>query len=163
MSQQNENVVYERITVEQFRERAKEDPEYSIDVFTNGISMWPLLRCYEDYVKIVYPNRELAVGDVILFYRADGREIAHRICWLDADNVQTIGDNCDRKDEVIPRSSVIGLVTHTCKKGHLRHIDTPFWIFYGKFMMWSNPVRMFIRNRLYRPARALARKIIKGK
>ena len=44
MSQQNENVVYERITVEQFRERAKEDPEYSIDVFTNGISMWPLLR-----------------------------------------------------------------------------------------------------------------------
>ena len=163
MSEQNINVIYEKLTVEQWRERAKEDPSYTIDVYTNGISMWPLLRCYEDHVTMAYPTRELAVGDIIVFYRADGREIAHRICWMDEEMIQTIGDNCDAPDEKIPRSKVIGLVTHTCKKGHLRHVDTPFWITYGKFMMWSNPVRMFIRNRLYRPLRRRARILIKGK
>ncbi len=163
MGRKKENVVYEKLTLDQWRDAVKKHPDLTVDVFTNGISMYPLLHCYHDSVKLVAFQREMQIGDVIMFIRADGKEIVHRLCWMDGDMVQTIGDNCDRPDAKIPRSSVVGLVTHVCNRGRLIHIDTGFWRFYGRFMMWSNPVRMFIRNRMYRPLRRLARRIIKGK
>ena len=164
MSDRNENVVYEKLTLEQWREAVKENPDLSVVVFTNGISMFPLLHCYHDSVRLEAFRREMQIGDIIMFIRAsDGKEIVHRLCWMDEESVQTIGDNCDRPDAKIPRSSVVGLVTHVNNRGHLIHVDTGFWRFYGRFMMWSNPVRMFIRNRMYRPLRSLARRIIKGK
>lgn len=163
MSRNKENVVYEKLTLEQWRERTALDPEMSVDVFTSGISMFPLLRSTGDYAKLVPFQREMQKGDIIMFIRADGKEIIHRLCWIGADAVQTIGDNCDKRDAIVPISSVVGLVTHVSNRGHLIHVDTGFWRFYGKFMMWSNPFRMFIRNRLYRPVRRLARRIIKGK
>lgn len=163
MSRKKENVVYEKLTLDQWRELTALDPELSVDVFTNGISMFPLLRVKGDSVKLVPFQREMEIGDIIMFIRADGKEIIHRLCWMDDNAVQTIGDNCDRRDAIIPRSSVVGLVTHVSNRGHLIRVDTGFWRFYGKFMMWSNPFRMFIRNRLYRPVRRFARRIIKGK
>ena len=163
MSRTKENVVYEKLTLEQWRELTAQDPEMSVDVFTRGISMFPLLRSNGDSVKLIPFSREMRKGDIIMFIRADGQEIIHRLCWIGEDAVQTIGDNCDRRDAIVPVSSVVGLVTHVCNRGHLIHVDSGFWVFYGKFMMWSNPFRMFIRNKLYRPLRRLARRIIKGK
>lgn len=163
MARKDKNIVYETLTLEQWQEAVKDYPELAVNVFTNGISMFPLLHCYKDSVRIEAFRREMKIGDVIMFIRADGQEIVHRLFWMDEEMVQTIGDNCDRPDAKVPRSSVVGLVTHICNRGRLVHIDTKFWRFYGRFMTWSNPVRMFIRNRLYRPLRKLARKIIKGK
>lgn len=132
-------------------------------VNTNGISMWPLLRAYHDSVHLVYPKRELMIGDIVLFHREDGKEIAHRICWMDDTSLDTLGDNCDKTDGKFLRSQVFGLVTHVCRNGRLIHVDTKFWRFYGRFMIWSNPVRMFIRNKIFRPMRRFAIKVIKGK
>ncbi len=163
MGKENSNVVYERITLEQWKEAVKDNPDMPVDVFTNGTSMYPLLHCYQDSVKLVPFQREMEIGDIIMFLRADGKEIIHRLSWMDEEMVQTIGDNCDKPDAKVPRSSVVGLVTHVCNRGRLIHVDSGFWRFYGRFMMWSNPVRMFIRNKMYRPLRRLARRIIKGK
>ena len=163
MSRKKETIVYEKLTLEQWRELTAQDPEMPVNSFTSGISMFPLLRSKGDSVRLIPYRREMKIGDIIMFIRSDGREIVHRLCWIGEDTVQTIGDNCDRRDAIIPRSSVVGLVTHVCNRGHLIHVDTGFWLFYGKFMMWSNPFRMFIRNKLYRPLRRLARRIIKGK
>lgn len=163
MAKKTENVVYDRLSLEQWREAVAENPDLSVEVFTNGHSMRPLLRVRGDSVKLVQFKREMVIGDIILFLRADGKQIIHRLCWMDEENVQTIGDNCDRKDAVVPRSSVVGLVTHVSNRGHLIHVDTRLGRFYGKFMIWSNPVRMFIRNKMYYPLRKLAKRIIKGK
>ncbi len=151
------------ISMEIWEEMAKEGADAVIEVNTRGISMWPLLRSKNDAVKIVYPRRELAVGDIVVFHRSDGTEIAHRVCCLDDRYVQTIGDNCSSKDKKISPDKVFGLVTDVRRRGHWIHVETPFWRFYGKFMLWSNPVRMFIRDKMYRPLRHLARRIIKGK
>lgn len=163
MSDRKENVVYEKLSMEQWKAAVKDDPDLSVVVFTRGISMFPLLHASRDSVRLTPYRREMKIGDIIMFIRKDGQEIIHRLCWMDEDMVQTIGDNCDRPDGKIPRSSVVGLVTHVCNRGHLIHVDTGFWRFYGRFMMWSNPVRMFIRDRMFRPVRKLAWKIVKGK
>jgi len=150
------------ISMEMWEELAKEGSEAVITVNTNGISMWPLLRSRNDSVRITYPRRELMIGDFIMFHRADGKEIAHRICWMDDTMLETLGDNCTYSDGKFPRSKVVGLVTHVCRKGHLIHVDTPFWRGYGRFMIWSNPFRMFVRKKIYHPLRHLAARIIKG-
>lgn len=163
MTQENNTTPLEILSMEQWEEMAKEGSNATIAVNTRGISMWPLLRPDRDSIRMVYPRRELRVGDIVMFHRADGKEIAHRICWMDDTMLDTLGDNCNSTDGKFPRSSVVGLVTHVCRKGRLIPMDTGFWRFYGKFMLWSNPVRMFIRDKLYRPLRRFARKLLKGK
>ena len=162
MGKDNSNVVYEKITLEEWKEAVKDKPDMSVDVFTRGNSMVPLLRSYDDSVKLVPFQREMKIGDIIMFIRKDGKEIVHRLFWMDEQKVQTIGDNCDRPDAKIPRSSVVGLVTHVCHRGRLIHVDTKFWRFFGRFMIWSNPVRMFIRNKMFYPVRKAIWKKVKG-
>ena len=163
MNQTDDMIQMNIVTIDRWKQMAQENPEATISVNTNGISMWPLLHCYGDSVRIVYPHRELQVGDFVMFQRDSGRVFAHRIIWMDDTMVETLGDNCSKSDGKFPRHQVFGLVTHACRKGHLINVETPFWRFYGKFMIWSNPVRMFIRDKLYRPCKRFAKKVIKGK
>lgn len=158
-----ENAVYENLTTEQWRELSEAGADFPITVYTRGWSMWPLLRLEGDHVQMVYPRRELVVGDIVTFLRADGREVTHRIYKIDGDRILTLGDNCDRPDDWINRSDILGLVTHTCKRGRLTHVDTKFWRGYGKMMMATMPFRMFIRNKIYRPVKYFLYWIIKGK
>ena len=153
----------ERITMAEWEQRVQKGIRMPIAVFTSGISMWPLLRAHEDYAIMEYPERELQKGDIVVFHRTDGKEVAHRICWMDETTIETIGDNCDAPDKKFPRSSVAGLVTAVCRKGRTIQVDTRFWRFYGRFMIWSNPVRMFIRNKMFRPFRSFMIRVIKGK
>lgn len=163
MSNEEKQVVVETLSMEQWEEKGRNGEEVCATVNTNGISMWPLLRCYNDSVRIVYPNRELRIGDIVMFHRADGREIAHRINWMDDTMLDTLGDNCNKSDGKFPRDKVIGIVTHVCRNGRLIPVDTKFWRFYGRFMLWSNPARMFVRDKMYRPVRSGIRKLVKGK
>ncbi len=158
-----QNIVYEKLTSEQWAELSKSGVDFPITVYTQGVSMWPLLRYSGDHVQMVYPRRELVVGDVITFLRSDGKEVTHRIYKIEGDKILTLGDNCDRTDDWIDRADVLGLVTHTCKRGKLTHIDTPFWHRYGKIMMATMPFRMFIRNKLYRPVKYFFYRLLKKK
>ena len=162
MSKEKENVVYETITLEQWQEAVKDIPDLAVQVPTRGVSMFPLLHAHNDSVKLVPFQRDIIIGDIIMFIRADGKEVVHRLFWMDEEMVQTIGDNCDRPDAKIPRSRVVGLVTHVCNRGRFIHVDTKFWRFFGRFMIWSNPVRMFIRNKFFYPVRKAIWKKVKG-
>ncbi len=156
-----ECVVYEKLTTQQWKELAEVGADFPLTVYTRGVSMWPLLRYTGDHVQMIYPRRELVIGDIIVFYGADGREIAHRIYKIDGDRIQTLGDNCDRADSWIYHSDVLGLVTHTCKRGKSRFVDTKFWRRYGRIMMATMPFRMFLRNKLYRPVKYFLYRLLK--
>lgn len=160
---EQETVQIEKLSTQQWKELAEANIDFPIIVYTQGISMWPLLRSTGDHVQMVYPRRELVVGDIITFLRADGREITHRIYKIEGDRIETLGDNCDRTDGWINRSEVLGLVTHTCRKGKMKHVDTKFWRRYGKMMMATMPFRMFIRNKLFRPVRHFLWRLCKKK
>ena len=163
MDQMDSFIEVEKIPIEVWEKMASEGSDATISVNTSGVSMWPLLRPKNDSVRIIYPRRELMIGDFVLFHRPGGRTFAHRICWMDDTMVETWGDNCTYTDGKFPRTQVVGLVTHVCRRGHLIYVDTPFWRGYGRFMIWSNPFRMFIRNKIYHPLRRVARILIKGK
>ena len=159
MATSEKDMQYETISMEEWE--SLKDTTIPVAMNTRGISMWPLLRARGDHIRMVHPQRKLMIGDIVTFRRADGQEITHRLCWFDEENLQTLGDNCDHKDAVVPMSSLLGLVTHVSHKGHLIHVDTKFWRAYGRFMMWSMPFRMFIRNRLYRPVKHMGGNILR--
>lgn len=163
MSTEEKNIAIESLTMEDWEELGQAGNDQPATISTRGISMWPLLRYKDDSIRVVYPNRELKIGDFVLCRKSDGRFIAHRITWMDESNIETLGDNLDKSDGRFPKSEVIGIVTHVCRKGKLFSIDTKFWNHYGRFMIWSNPFRMFVRNKMYRPVRGCIRKIVKGK
>lgn len=160
MKTSEKDMQYETITIEDWE--SLKDTTIPVVMYTRGISMWPLLRADGDHVRMVHPHRKLLLGDIVTFRRADGKEITHRLCWLDDKALQTLGDNCDRRDAKVPLTSLVGLVTHVSHNGHLIHVDTKFWRGYGRFMIWSMPFRMFIRNRLFRPVRGFIWRKVKG-
>lgn len=161
MTSKEENVQYETISMEKWESMTETD--VPVVMHTRGISMWPLLRANGDSVRMVHPSRQLVVGDIVTFRRADGKEITHRICSLDAESFQTIGDNCERRDERVPKSALLGLVTHVNHNGHLICVETKFWKAYGKVILKTNPFRMFVRNKMFRPVRCFLWRLIKGK
>ena len=163
MSTSEKNVVYETISTEQWKELASENMNIPVVMYTRGISMWPLLRADRDSVIMVNPDRPLKKGDIITFLRSDGKNVTHRICKIDDQQIQTIGDNCDAPDEIITHDKVIGLVTHVNHNGREISMDSKRWQFYGKTMIATNPVRMFVRNHMFRPVRHCLWRIVKGK
>lgn len=163
MSNKETSIVTENLSMDEWEEMGKAGMNMQATINTCGKSMWPLLRPQKDSVRIIYPNRELKIGDFVMCHKPSGRFIAHRIVWMDDTRIETWGDNLDHSDGKCPKSEVVGIVTHVCRNGKLFSIDTKFWYNYGRFMMWSNPFRMFVRNKLYRPVRTCVRKIVKGK
>lgn len=58
-----------------------------------GISMWPLLRNRRDMFVVEPVNRELRVGDVVLYPKFDGHLIFHRIVKIRENDYVIRGDN----------------------------------------------------------------------
>ena len=163
MSKEKSDVIIEEISMDTWEEMGQSGMHEEAPIPTAGPSMWPLLRVTGDCIRVIYPHRELKIGDFVICRKPNGRFIAHRISWMDDTMLETLGDNLDRSDGRFPKSQVIAIVTHVRRKGKWFCVDTKFWNRYGRFMIWSNPVRMFVRNKMYRPVRSSLRKLIKGK
>lgn len=162
MKQVDEQLNITRVSVETWHEMVAAGYDQPVDVPTNGISMWPMLRNRGDGIKIVAPYRPLRLGDVIMFESKSGKSIAHRICWMDGDRLQTLGDNCTDRDEIITMAQVYGIATHIRRKTKYIAIDNRFWHIYGRFMTVTSPFRMFIKNRLYHPVKIWLWRCLKG-
>ena len=92
MAEQEISMQADRLSLQEWEEMSKEGLDHPMPFYSSGISMWPLLRAKGDYVQIVYPRRELKIGDIIVFHRKDGKDVAHRLCWMDDEMLETIGD-----------------------------------------------------------------------
>ena len=80
-------------------------------IVPEGNSMWPLIRSGKDMIEVMPADGPLKVNDIVVFRRADGRAVVHRIYRLDGNTVQTYGDNCAAPDAPVDRSQVVGVVT----------------------------------------------------
>ena len=73
--------------------------------------MFPLVRWNRDYVTIMPFDREIVLGDIVLFNEPEtGRYVVHRVWEIKNNMVLTWGDHCDRPDGWIPQSCVWGKV-----------------------------------------------------
>ena len=81
-----------------------------------GISMYPMLRNGRDKVVLSPLPDRLKKYDVILYRRAGGQYVLHRIIGV-GKSYTCIGDNQYRKEYGIDRSQVIAVVSSFTRKG----------------------------------------------
>ena len=127
------------LCLEKWRELGENGASIPMKIPLHGRSMEPLIKSERDLVTILPLVRDPLVGDIVLFRRADGKNIVHRVYRVFQDGIQTLGDNCRRPDEPISQKDIFGIIVSVEKKGKTYQLDTEQqrtngirWIKYGR-------------------------------
>ena len=115
-----------KLSVEEWCRLAQEGIEIPMTITLRGASMEPMIRYMRDPVTIIPVHRQLIPGDVVMFLRADGAHVVHRLYRIldDGKKAQTWGDNCEGPDQVIPMDSSLGLAVSYERDGVTHMLDT---------------------------------------
>lgn len=151
-SEEQAEIQSRQLSVRKWHELAKAGASIPMRTMLDGISMYPLVRRNRDYVTIIFIHRELMIGDIVLFVDIRGKYVVHRVYQIEADRVQTWGDNCDNPDAWMPYSDVLGLAVRLERGEKTYSLDTPASRRFGKIWIRLHPLRISIR-RAYRFAR----------
>ena len=139
MKMNDQSLKTKTISVEAWHDLIQSGLDIPVVIPLHGSSMYPLVRYMRDQVTVRKCCRRILLGDIVLFQRADGQYVIHRV-WKTADGkVLTMGDNCTHPDFWMPESEVLGLVTHVRRGTRFFCVDTPLWRFWGR--IWLNTVR----------------------
>ena len=92
----------------------------------DGNSMYPLIRRMQDYVTVNPVNRKIRKGDIVLFRRADGCFVVHRVRKIKGQMLVTMGDNCALPDREITADCVLGYITRVERGKRIINTDTFF-------------------------------------
>lgn len=133
------------ISIEEWRRLIGDGVKLAVNIPLNGNSMMPLVRRQRDRVTVVPVYRAPRRGDIVLFQRADGVFVVHRLLSIGEDTVRTLGDNCRAPDPPIPASSVLGIVTYVQRGKRMLHVDTALGRFAGRIWSVMLPVRNWTR------------------
>lgn len=118
---------FEYISV--LRELAESGHEVCVRV--SGRSMYPFLRDGRDTAFFKVPGRELRVGDIVFYQRANGQYILHRICKIDGSGLYMLGDSQQQIEGPVAPEQVFALVTHVERGGREVRPDDALWKFYA--------------------------------
>ena len=129
------------ISIEEWLALSREGTKIPVEITLAGTSMEPLIRKGRDTVRIEPLEEELCPGDIVLFKRADGAYVVHRVFGFDGKYVITLGDNCEKKDAPIPPERVLGKVTMIKRGGREIDPDSGLWRSAGIFGMKLLPLR----------------------
>ena len=150
------------ITLEEWAEYAQKGVDIPITVPLHGSSMEPMIRYMKDPVTIIPLKREPLVGDIVMFRRADGAYVAHRVYRVTPDRIITWGDNCAAPDAPLRRENVLGLLTAMERGGKRYNLDTDRQRQYGKRWMEKGrgPWMMYrrVRGKVGRTIRGIRQK-----
>lgn len=117
-----------------------------------GVSMLPMLEQERDAVRLVYTRKRLAVGDLPLYRRRDGKLVLHRILKVERDGYLVCGDNCTDAEH-IPFEAVIAVTVGYFKGGRYVPCDDRGYRRY---------VKRRIRGRILRVLRANVARLLHG-
>ncbi len=93
----------------------------TVTYFTVGVSMRPLLAERETHVMIA-PLEAAKNGDILLYIRANGQYVLHRLIKQDARFYYMRGDNTYGLER-IEKAQATGAVTHIYRKGKCFSVD----------------------------------------
>lgn len=113
----------------------------------SGTSMLPWISNNRDQVLLVaIDNKQLKLGDIILFQDKRGEYILHRIYKKDTEGYHTIGDGCIFEDGRVLPDKMIGVVEKIYRKGKEIDCNSFFWRMI--FLTWRHllPIRKYILN-----------------
>ena len=108
-----------------------------------GTSMLPLLRQGRDLLilQAKTPAR-CKVGDVVLFRRASGQLVLHRIVAVRAEDYVLRGDNCTGDEPGVMDADILGVMTGFVRNGKRRGVDVPGYRFYTACILRTAKLRI---------------------
>ncbi|MBQ3069902.1 MAG: S24/S26 family peptidase [Clostridia bacterium] len=110
----------------------------------HGHSMEPLLSDHRDTVYIE-PCKTYRKRDVILFRRANGQLVLHRLIRTDGDVFLARGDN-DRKAETVTPSQILGVMTAFTRNGHTLYVTSRRYRLYSRLWCLSKPTTRLLQT-----------------
>lgn len=101
----------------------------TVTIRIKGISMQPFLVNDRDSVELAaLGEREIRVGDLLLFERPGHSFALHRVCRVYPDaTYDIVGDNQQLCDLRVPRDAVIAYVPRVWRKGREISCEAGFW------------------------------------
>lgn len=91
-----------------------------------GTSMEPLIRAERDTVLLApLPDRPLLPGDIVLYRRANGQTVLHRICRVRKDGYDMLGDGQLWVEQRVKKEQLIAFATEIRRPDGVLSCDTP--------------------------------------
>ena len=113
----------------------------TVPLVISGNSMSPFLVHGRDTVYLSKVKNPLKRGDMILYRRASGTYIMHRICKVEGETYCLVGDAQTFVEQGIRREQVLALVTAVRRKGKLLRKGSFWWDFFEKVWLRLIPFR----------------------
>lgn len=113
----------------------------SVPLVISGNSMSPFLIHGRDTVYLSRVTAPLKKGDMILYRRDSGGYILHRICRVEGERYDLVGDAQVLIERGIRADQVIARVTAVRRKGKLVKPGSFWWEFFEKVWLKLIPAR----------------------
>ena len=110
-----------------------------------GVSMYPMLRNGRDSVVLSPLPDRLKKYDVILYRRANGKYVLHRIIGV-GKKYTCIGDNQYQKEKGIEHSQVIAVVSSFTRKGKEYSVNDFGYKLYCRVWHYTRALRKILRD-----------------
>ena len=117
-----------------------------ISLVVTGTSMEPLLRHLRDKVVLVKPENgyKPRKGDVVLFHRADGKYVMHRIVGCVGEHEYIINGDAQSWIERIREDQIDAVAAVFVRKGRCFSRENNLYRLYILIWDFSRPFRMYI-------------------
>ena len=113
----------------------------NVPLVISGSSMTPFLVHHRDTVYLSKISRPLKRGDMILYRRANGKYILHRIYRTEPNTYTLVGDAQTTLEQGISPDQVLALVTAVHRKGNLLKPGSFWWEFFRRIWIRLVPLR----------------------
>lgn len=117
-----------------------------VPLVISGGSMTPFLAHGRDTVYLSRVDRSLKRGDMVLYQRAGGAYVLHRIFRVEDDSYTLVGDAQTRLEQGVRPEQIRALVTAVRRKGRLLQKGSPCWDFFEKVWIRMLPLRPAARR-----------------
>lgn len=111
-----------------------------VPLVISGSSMEPFLTHGRDTVFLSRIKTPLKQGDMVLYRRASGQYILHRVYAVNHDTLTMIGDGQVGLEPGIRREQALAVVSAVRRKGKLLEPGSFLWDFYEK--AWIRTIRL---------------------
>ncbi len=102
--------------------------------------MLPFLSGGRDFVYLEKPVKKLRKGDIVLFKRANGDFVLHRIKAIKKDGFYLVGDRQYAVEGPLKEEQIFAVAQGAKRKGKELSKKSPLWLFYSK--IWINLVSL---------------------
>ena len=124
--------------MEQLRKLLDEQLEHGEALLpVTGNSMWPMLAGGRDMVRLSRLDRRVRPGDVVLYQRADGSHVLHRVIRAGSSGgCVCCGDHQWWLEKGLRRDQMIGIATEYVRKGKTLTNRNLLYKFYRMTWTW---------------------------